>query len=88
MHRLRDIIGPAPSEMKKEELMERLSKERQRVVKALDNYAYKPQRKTKKKKPKLAKSTKELLAELGLTEEEFVDARNELKEDKDGEQQS
>ncbi len=83
MHRLRDIIGPAPSEMNKEKLMERLTKERKRVAKALDNYTYKPQSKKKKKKTKLAKGTKELLAGLGLTEEEFLEARNEIKEDKE-----
>ncbi len=79
MERLKEIIGKAPSEMTKEELMERVRKERKRVSTALDAYSYSPPSKKKKtKKPKLAKSTKEMLAELGLTEEEFLAAKEDL----------
>lgn len=84
MERLVEIIGKAPSEMTKEELMESVKKERKRVSTALDAYAYSPPSKRKKKKPKLAKSTKELLVELGLTEEEFLEAKKDLEREKEG----
>lgn len=80
MRRLVEIIGKAPSEMTKEELMERVKKERKRVSSALDAYVYTPPSRKRKKKPKLAKSTKELLVELGLTEEEFLEAKKDLEE--------
>lgn len=80
MDRLKQIIGPAPSELSGEELLQRVKKERLRVSAALEAYSYRPAPKAAKaKKGKIGKSVQGLLLELGLSEEEFLDAAREVK---------
>ena len=81
MKRLKDIIGPAPSECTKEELLARLKKEHQRIETALDAYAYHAPSK-KPAKRKVAKTVRQLLEELGISEEEFLAAKKDLEEEK------
>lgn len=95
MERLKEVIGPAPSEMSDEALLARLAEERKRVGEALEGFfknkgkakrKRKPAKKRKAKKP----SAEQLLLELGMTEEELLAARDELRarkgkeEEKDG----
>ena len=77
MKRLAQLIGPAPSELSKEKLFERIRMERTRVSKALEAYSYRAPKK-KKAKPKIKKDIKTLLSDLGLTEEEFLDAKKDI----------
>lgn len=89
MERLKRLIGPAPSECSQEELLERVRAERRRVATALDAYSYRPPSQRKPpKKPKVKKGIKEILAGLGLTEEEFLAAVEEKKrEEQEGEEE-
>ena len=83
MERLKRIIGKAPSECSKEELLERVGKERKRVGETLERYLSKPwqPRKGRGKAPaKPTKTVAKLLEGLGLSEEEFLEAKRELEE--------
>jgi len=80
MKRLREIIGPAPSEMSPEKFLERLRSERKRVSEVLQQFRRQPQKKKKKsqgarakkvKGPSLQESFLTKLKEKGLTLEEF-----------------
>lgn len=84
MKRLATIIGPAPSDCTKEELLARIKKERGRVERALDSYSYHPSSR-KPPKTKVAKTIQQILGELGISEEEFLAAKKDLEEGKDEE---
>lgn len=85
MKHLKRIIGPAPSELSKDELLGRIKKERVRITTALDAYFYRAPSKTSKKKKSVAKDVKSLLAEMGITEEEFLAAKKDLENNKEEE---
>jgi len=77
MERIVNIIGRAPSEISDEELFERLTKERERVVTSLQNYRPAAKKATRKpsistEKKKMDKLLLDACKELGVTPEELL----------------
>jgi len=82
MQTLVSIIGEAPSEVSEEVFLERLRKERLRVVTALDAFKYSPP--AKKKAVGIAKKYSALeqqLKALGMTVDEFIAKAKQPEED-------
>jgi hypothetical protein len=85
MRTLIPIIGFAPSEIPFEELLQRISKERARVMRNLEHFAesFHTKKTPKAKVSKEEKSLTSVLQALGLSLDDYNTMRQELGEKKD-----
>lgn len=89
MDRLKEIIGPAPSELTPEALVRKIEGEQRRTSSMLTAFREQPVKRKRKsgKPPKPRKATnkdlKETAAEMGMSVEEFIALAKKQKEKED-----